>query len=264
MRVLLLLPLAAVLTGCEEPVAVFEAFELPRPVNMARVLGPAPLLLGQDTLALRLRYAPATGVTTFWVQTDSSDQSWFAARAFRYRGLYYLVENQPEDGYRIHAVRIGRGQVQGLGTGYRQMRALSEAVWQGRFPQLLSPAGDSMRLRYDRQRLRAFYTAQVEGFAPYAVVDESTASLRSDLIEAQAAAPSLYPNPASTTATLTLAESGAREVSLYTKQGQLLRSYLVSTASLALPVDDLPNGLYLVRVKQAGKASATLRLQVSH
>lgn len=264
MRIIFVLLLAGLLTACEEPTVRFEAFALPRPVNLARVLGPAPVLVGpQDTLALHLRFEPATGFTEFRVQTDSTEESWFRARAFRYRGLYYLVE-EGDAGYGVHAVRIGRGQVQGLGTGYRQMRALSKAAWQGHWPSLLV-AGDSMRLRFDRRQLREFYREQVEGSVRYQLAAVPAADSQKMTTNTPAPTPHLYPNPASTTVTVAVGSAGARQVQLFTAHGQLLRTYPVSTPQLTLPVAVLPSGAYLVRVHQMGQGRPTmLRLQVTH
>lgn len=269
MRLLIpLLSLLGPLTGCEEPTVTFDAFVLPQPVDMTRVLGPAPRLLGpQDTLALRLHFDAATGFTDFRLQNDSTMHSWLTARAFRFRGLYYLVENRPDDGYWVHAVRIRRGQVQGLGTSYRQMLALSEATWQGNWPQLLAPNGDSMRLRFDRQQLRTFYATQVANCATYQLV--VTPAARPHFVSSPPPVSglhlSLYPNPASSTATVLLGDAAAYHVQLYNEQGHLVRSYQVSSSQLVVPVAALRNGTYLVRINSAGKRpSTTLRLEVAH
>ncbi|WBO83541.1 T9SS type A sorting domain-containing protein [Hymenobacter yonginensis] len=268
---ILLLLLLGLLTGCEAPTTEFDVFALPRPVNLARVLGPAPVLLGeQDTLALRLQFDAATGFTSFALAGDSADENWFTARAFRFRGLYYLVEEQPDSGYWVHAVRIRRGQVQGLSTGYHQMLDLSQDARQGRWPGLVrfrALSGDSMRLRFDRRQLRAFYAAEVDSFATYRIATAPAAKPgpASAHTTSTAQSISLYPNPASTTATVNFGEAAARQVQLYNEQGQLLQAYTAASSQLALPVADLPNGTYLVRVTEAGKARpATLRLLVAH
>jgi Secretion system C-terminal sorting domain len=232
------------------------------------VLGPTPQLLGPlDTLALRLHFNAATGFTDFRLQNDSTTQSWFTARAFRFRGLYYLVEKRPDAGYWVHAVRIRRGQVQGLGTGYRQMLALSEAAWRGRWPQLLAPEGDSLRLRFDRQQLRAFYAAEVDNFATYRLAAAPTAQPHSapSATHISAPSPSLYPNPASTIATLSFSDAAPRTVQLHDMQGHLLHSYSAPTTWLTIPVADFRNGPYMLRVETLRKDQITsLRLVVAH
>ncbi|MBT9394734.1 T9SS type A sorting domain-containing protein [Hymenobacter sp. NST-14] len=270
--VLLLFLLVALLTGCEAPTTEFDAFPLPRAVNMARVLGPAPVLLGeQDTLALRLRFDPATGFTTFSLAGDSVQEEWFTARAFRFRGLYYLVEERPDSGCWVHAVRIRRGRVQGLGSGYAQMLAVSNGTRQGRWPALVrfrALSGDSLRLRFDRQQLRAFYAAEVDSFSVYRLA--SVPQVRTAARPAAAAAapmpwPKLYPNPAQTTATVDFGAAGARQVALCNELGQRLQSYPVAAAQLIVPVADLPDGAYLLRVQAPSAARpTTLRLQVAH
>lgn len=264
MRLLLPLLLIGLLSGCESPTVRFNTFVLPRAVNLVQVLGPEPLLLSShDTLALRLQFNTATGFTDFRLRTDSVAQPWFTARAFRYRGLYYLVEERPETGYWVHAVRIGRGQVQGLGTGYRQMQALSEAAWQGRWPHLLAPDGDTMRLRFDKKQLRTFYEAQIDGFAVYQLAAQHLPSplpTPTTLV----AAPTLYPNPANTTVTITCTEA-LRAVQLYDEKGRLLHEYPLSAAQLTIPVARLATGSYLVRVFPAGTGRPTTsRLAVAH
>jgi len=266
MRPLPLLLLLALLTSCEEPTATFEAFPLPRAVNMARVLGPAPLLLGpQDTLALRLHFDAATGLTNFAVAGDSVLEDWFTARAFRFRGLYYLVEEREDARYRVHAVRIRRGRVQGLGTGYRQMLALSQAAWQGRWPHLLTD-GDSMRLRFNRQQLRQFYTDEVAHFDTYRLAATPRAQAAAPGLALRAPQPmSVYPNPASTAATVVFRDTAARQVQLYDERGRLVQSYPTATNQLTFPVANLPAGAYLIHILSAGKSStATLRLAVAH
>ena len=264
MRITLpLLLLLALLTSCEDPTVRFDAFPLPRAVNLAQVLGPEPLLLGpSDTLALRLQFDAATGFTQFQLRTDSAAQPWLTARAFRFRGLYYLVEERPETGYWVHAVRIGRGKVQGLGTGYWQMRALSEAAWQGRWPRLLAPDGDSMHLRFDARELRAFYEEQANQAHAYRLATHSASSSPAPALPLPSA--TVYPNPASTEATVAFA-AAARTVRLYDERGQLLHQYPVSGAPLTIPVAELANGLYLVHVYRADqRRPAILRLVVAH
>ncbi|AHJ99227.1 hypothetical protein Hsw_3632 [Hymenobacter swuensis DY53] len=255
------------LTGCAEPPADFEAFKLPRPINMAQVLGNAPLLLGpQDTLMLRLRFDAATGYTEFSLQEDSTTHSWFIARAFRFRKLYYLVEERQNARYWVHAVRIRRGQVQGLGTGYRQMLDLSQAAWQGHWPQLLASNGDSMQLRFNRQQLRKFYTEEVDRFTTYRLATTSAgqaATPSADLTPTQSM--SLYPNPASTSATVVFKDTAAHLVQLYDERGRLLQSYATTENQLSFPVANLPAGTYLVRTRLAANgATLTLRLAVTH
>ncbi|WBA40602.1 T9SS type A sorting domain-containing protein [Hymenobacter canadensis] len=268
---ILLLLLLGLLTSCEAPTAEFDAFQLPRPVNLARVLGPTPVLLSNhDTLALRLQFDAATGFTSFALAGDSADENWFTARAFRFRGLYYLVEERPDSGCWVHAVRIRRGQVQGLGTGFAQMLDLSLAARQGRWPALVrfrSPDGDSVRLRFDRRQLRSFYVAEVDSFITYRLATAPAAGPRSTPVLAAGAVllPRLYPNPASTTATVDFGEAAARQVQLYDERGRLLQSYPVAASQLALPVAGLPNGTYSVRVQAPDKARpTTLRLLVAH
>ena len=267
MRIVLLLPGLQLLSSCEGPAASFDAFPLPRPVNLVHVLGSAPFLLGpSDTLALRLRFDAATGYTEFSLQEDSTTQSWFTARAFRFRKLYYLVEERPNARYWVHAVRIRRGQVQGLGTGYRQMLDLSQAVWQGHWPQLLAPNGDSMQLRFNRQQLRKFYTKEVDRFTTYRLATTSAsqaATPSADLTPIQLI--SLYPNPASTSATVVFKDTAAHLVQLYDERGRLLQSYATAANQLSLPVANLPAGTYLVRTQLAAKGpTLTLRLAVAH
>lgn len=262
MRIVLLF-LLTLLTGCESPTARFDTFRLPRAVNLIRELGPEPLLLGTtDTLALRLQFDAATGFTHLQLRTNSAAQPWFTARAFRFHGLYYLVEERPETGYWVHAVRIGRGQVQGLGTGYRQMQALSEAAWQGHWPQLLAPDGDSMRLRFDARQLRPFYEEQAAQAATYQLASRPASSGPAPALPVSA--PTVYPNPASTEATVA-STTAARTVQLYDERGRLLHEYPISAAQLTIPVAGLANGYYLVRILPAGPGRpTTVRLAVAH
>lgn len=267
MRILSLLLLLSLLTECQESTASFDAFPLPRAVNLARVLGPEPVLLGlQDTLALRLHFDAATGRTEFSMQEDSTMHSWFTARAFRFRGLYYLVEERSDARCWVQAVRIQLGQVQGLGTGYHQMQALSQAVWQGAWPQLLVSTDDSMRLRFNRQQLRKFYAEEVDRFTTYRLAGTSGAQAAARGANfTPARLISLYPNPASTSATVVFQDTAAHQVQLYDEQGRILQSYATAAHQQSFPVADLPAGTYLVRIQPAGGGPATmLRLAVAH
>ncbi|AII52539.1 T9SS type A sorting domain-containing protein [Hymenobacter sp. APR13] len=65
-------------------------------------------------------------------------------------------------------------------------------------------------------------------------------------------------------ATVDFGEAAARQVQLCNEQGRLLQSYTVAASQLALPVADLPNGTYLVRVQDSRQARpTTLRLLVA-
>jgi hypothetical protein len=266
------------LTGCEGesllPEASFDAVAACRPVNLARVLGSDITLLGRtDTVTLHLNFDPATGINTF---TAASADTLLTARAFRFRRLYHLVETFSDSSYWVHAVRIRRVEVQGLNTGYSQMYALSAAVKQGQWPELVrfhNAQNDSFRLRFDRRMLRDFYTAQVDSF-PVLRVQKSTVPRLKPATSAGVAAerftpaPSptiaIFPNPASTVATLTFDVEAPRTVRLYDLTGRCLYTWETVESRLQLPVRKLAAGSYLVRtcIKGANAAVVTTRLVV--
>lgn len=269
MRTVSFLGLVLLLAGCEGtsgPEAQFDPVAVRRPLNLARKLGPALTLAGvNDTFQLRLTFDGATGRTIF---TTPTDDTVLVARVFRFRGLYYLVESGTHGADWVHAARIGRGQVQGLGTGYEQMRALSEQTRNGAFSELVrfrSAANDSLRLRFDRRQLRSFYAAQLDSLPIYRLLgaEHPTAPAEGPAPPA-AAGLGPYPNPAQQQTTLDFPTAANRLVTLYNNQGYAIRTFPATDARLTFSVADLPAGNYVVRISgaDAGVAPLVRRLLV--
>ncbi|MCR5888541.1 T9SS type A sorting domain-containing protein [Hymenobacter sp. J193] len=252
------------------PTARFDAFPISRPQNLTRLLGSRVTLISpQDTLALEITFDPHTGLNTL---RQGATDTMLTADVFRFRGLYYFVESLGDSSCWVHAVRIERGQVQGLNTGYWQMDSLTSLVKQNAWPELVryhSAARDSFRLRFDRRVLRKFYAGQPGIFPIYRVQPQSTAQ-RALVTQPHTTAPdtsiSLYPNPASRQATLDFGTAADREVQVYTTQGGLIKTYSVKASLFVLPVAELPAATYLVRITSmnSSKPGRTLRLLVQH
>lgn len=227
--VLLLLAAVGLLSSCEngfDPGVAFDRFPVPKPVNLARVIGTEVTLLGShDTLHLALRFDPDTKRNTVTDQADSSQL--LDAWAFRYRRLYYLVEPQRDSGCWVHAVRIRGRQIQGLGTGYQQMRDLAGAVRRGYAPGLVrfrQASADSMRLRFNGAELWSFYQTEVDSFPTYRIqVNRSATPERRLSVARSSGGPYCYPNPASTTTTLHFTTAETRTIQLYDMRGHCNR-----------------------------------------
>ncbi|MDU0369410.1 T9SS type A sorting domain-containing protein [Hymenobacter endophyticus] len=252
------------------PAASFDPIVGQRPVNLARVLGPDVTLLGSaDTLRLRISFAPASGITTI-VAADSSQNPLYV-RAFRFRGYYYLVETLPDARQWVHAVRIRRNTVQGLGTGLLQMENLSHLVQQGHWPELVryrNAKNDSIRLRFSRKTLRTFFEAQADSLPLYRIQPPTKPEVvPRGVANGLPATPtySVYPNPAQLEATVEFGSNVQRVIRLYTTAGVLLHTYSTSTHQLTFSVAHLPAGTYVLRVLTgAAGAAAPLRLVVMH
>ncbi|PJJ59642.1 T9SS type A sorting domain-containing protein [Hymenobacter chitinivorans] len=259
--------LGLLLTSCDGPAARFDTFAVTRPINLARQLGSEVTLLGlQDTLQLRLNFDPGSGTTLVTRAQDSTVV--LEARIFARRGLYYAVEDL-KSGCWVHALRIGKGQVQGLATGYKQMEDLSTLVQHGSFPELVryrSLSDDSIRLRFEARPLRRFYLAELDSFPTYRLAPASSAvaAAKATAATAEPDRPSLYPNPAATTTTLRCATAAPRTVRVYNHTGQLVHTVAALEAYTTIPVQDLPAGTYVVRVTQPAQPAYTTRLLVQH
>ncbi len=79
---------------------------------------------------------------------------------------------------------------------------------------------------------------------------------------------SVYPNPAQTAATITFSQPimAPCKVELLTLTGQLLRSqeFEVGSSTLSLPILDLPNGCYFVRVSGTNLPVSIKKLSIVH
>ncbi|WP_019946200.1 T9SS type A sorting domain-containing protein [Hymenobacter aerophilus] len=267
MRTLCFLGLVILLAGCDgqsNPKAQFDPIAVKRPLNMTRKLSDEFTLVSpDDTLELRLAFDAATGRNTFITSTADTV---LTARVFRFRGLYYFVETGSDGANWVHAARIGRGQVQGLNTGYRQMIALSGQVQQGNFSELVrfrNASNDSLRLRFDRRQLRNFYAAQLDSLPVYRLQTRESRS-----IPAEALAPSVapvvgpYPNPARQQASLDFAIAADRLVTLCDEHGRLLRTFSAVGRRLTFSVADLPTGNYIVRIREGNGGAAPLALRL--
>lgn len=268
---LLLLAAVGLLSSCEngsDPGAAFDSFSVPKPVNLVRVIGPDITLLGKhDTLRLALQFDPVTERNIIICPADSSQL--LDAWAFRYRRLYYLVEPQADSGCWVHAVRIRGKQIQGLGTGYQQMRELAGAVRRGYAPSLVrfrQASADSMRLRFNSAELQSFYQTEVDSFPIYRMqVNRFATPARQPTVARSSGGPYCYPNPASTTTTLHFTTAETRTIQLYDMRGQLQQVYHTRMRELRVPVELLASGTYIVRSFSADSKSAeTMRLMVSH
>lgn len=264
MRCLLfLLAFGVLLSSCDGPAARFDQFTVARPINLSQELGPTVTLLNsEDTLQLRLQFAPTTGTTLI---TNAQDSAVFLeARIFYQRGLYYAVEDQ-QSGCWVHALRIRKGQIQGLATGFKQMEDLSALVQHGSFSELVryrSFSDDSIRLRFSAQPLRRFYLAELDSFPSYRIV---TSQPRVAAVPPAAKASiSVYPNPATSHATLTFGTSATRSVQVYSAQGQLVHTVLTQGLRQEVVVQNWPAGNYIVRVSTPAATTQTARLLVQH
>lgn len=260
MRFFLYLVVYLLLSSCDgaligwQPAATFDPVAVPRPANLARVLGPAMTLVGPtDTLHLRVSFAPTTGVTTF--VAAGSTQDTLRVRAFRFRGYYYLVETLPNTRQLVHAVRIRRGSVQGLGTGPEQMSALSRLVQKGEWPELVryrNPGNDSICVRFDKKTLRLFFEAQADSLPIYRIQPATSGAARTTrpvgVPLPAVSSYSVYPNPAQMEATVSFGSDARRVTQLYSAAGVLLRTYPTDASQLTFPVEHLPAGTYIVRV----------------
>lgn len=278
MRFFAYLSMYLLLSGCDgaviswQPAASFDPVAVPRPANLARVLGPDVTLVGMaDTLHLRVSFAPSTGITTF--AAADSTQDTLHVRAFRFRGYYYLVETMPDARQWVHAVRIRRGTVQGLGTGLEQMSALSRQVQQGLWSELVryrNAGNDSLCLRFDRKTLRPFFEAQADSSPVYRIqrsirVDAARNTASEGYSFSASPRYSVYPNPAHTEATVNFGSAAQRVTQLYSAVGTLLHTYPTQAGQLILSVEQLPAGTYTLRILTGpNKASDYLRLLVVH
>jgi|GEM_PF-5111459 len=275
---LVLLPVL-LLTACELPPETeilappvrFDAFAPRRLVNLEKVLGSDITLLGPDTLQLHVRFDAATrrNVITAPDSTEVLD-----AQVFRYRRLYYAVERGTSTGYWVHALRIRGRQVQGLTDVYRQMWDLSAAVQRGGWPELVryrSADEDSICLRFDAKTLRPFYQAELDSLPSYELARpprtppaaaEPTTEPEAEARPAPAV--SLYPNPAATQVTLSFGTPAARTVQLYDPAGRLVQTITTQSATLEMPVRDLAEGVYTLRISGGSRAIQSLRLMVKH
>ncbi|WP_190242456.1 T9SS type A sorting domain-containing protein [Hymenobacter lapidiphilus] len=227
---------------------------------MAKKLGPNLTLAGpDDTLRLHLAFDVAMGSNIF---TTPADDTVLVARVFRFRGLYYFVQTTHEGAHWVHAMRISRGQVQGFGTGYEQVLALSRRVKVGDFPELVrfrNAANDSLRLRFDKRQLRPFYVAQLDSIPAYKLLTtEPLPGPAKASVPPVAAIIGPYPNPAREQTTLSFATAANRLVTLYDNQGRRLRTLPTTGSRLTFSVADLPAGNYVVRISWPDSAAAPL------
>jgi Secretion system C-terminal sorting domain len=261
---------ACTLAACETPPAV--RFE-PRPPlaaghNLVDVLGPGGRLLGPDTTQFVLRYDPRTQLNLFSMVRAADTVPWFAARAFRYRGLYYLVTPGRDSASSwVHAARITRRSVQGLRTDYQQMKDLSAAVEGGQFAELVrfrSFSADSVVLRFDKAALHRFYRTLPNSFPAYRLEKAGSAPAAAPLPEYPSAGTfSLHPNPAAQAVTVTFAAPEARTIHVLDAAGRTVRTHPTSAATTQIELDNLAPGSYLLRVTSAyGPVLHTQRLEV--
>jgi hypothetical protein len=74
----------------------------------------------------------------------------------------------------------------------------------------------------------------------------------------------VYPNPANDVLHFELGEGLAEQIEVRNLGGQLLRRIPVTTSQVQLPVADLPNGFYLVRVVGHGDTARHLKISIQH
>lgn len=285
-----LLPFAALiclgLNGCYRKQEVtpspypFDNAPTKHRLNLVRLLGEEVVLASAtDTIALRIGFEPATRISTI-----TSPDNHLTTRGWvtRYRGAFYFTELLPDSTYYVHSWRRDRHTVQGLLDGYAQMTRLTEAIDQGRYPELTRRhAPDStIHLRYEAQVLRPFYEAELARLPVYrrlkpewpltgrsatppsvaaaTALKPDTAPPATGLIRA------LYPNPAHTQVTVQLPDSMRGTLRLLGPDGTTVLTQ-PATATARLRVAALPIGTYTLHVQQAGTGRvAARRLVVRH
>nr|WP_262908630.1 T9SS type A sorting domain-containing protein [Hymenobacter translucens] len=148
------------------------------------------------------------------------------------------------------------------------MEDLSTVVQQGGLGELVryrSLRDDSICLRFDAGRLRRFYRTELDSFPSYRLVANQSGRRATDAkADASVTAVSLYPNPATSRATLTFGTAAIRTVQLYSSQGRLVQTLSASGSSKELAVQELPAGTYLVRISSPSADVQTRRLLVEH
>ncbi|GAB3233814.1 hypothetical protein GCM10027346_22210 [Hymenobacter seoulensis] len=256
--------LLGLLAACSDPAARFDEFAIHHPINLARHLGSAPALVGKhDTLTLHVRFDPTSGHSL--ITAEPLGDTLLFAPVWRYKQLYYVMERLRTTGCWVYGMQIKRGQVRGLNTGYKQMIDLTQLVKQEHFNDLVryqNVAGDSIRLRFDKAVLHSFYVAELDSVPVYRIL-----SVRDQpAVAASAIQPALFPNPASTTTTLTLQEGSVYTVFLYDSNGEQLNTWRTSASQLSLSVRELKAGTYLVRSVSGDnrRQAYTSRLVVEH
>lgn len=253
MRTFCFLALLILLTGCDGssgPEAQFDPIAVKRPLNLAKQLGSDLTFAdANDTFRLHLAFNAVTGHNTF---TTPAADTVLVAKVSRFRGLYYFVESNSNGAYWVHAARISHRQVQGLGTGYEQMQALSKQVRNGAFSELVrfrNAANDSVRLRFDRRRLRSFYVAQLDSTSTYSLLPPTLPTAPAEAsTPPKVAVRGPYPNPAQEQVTLNFAAAANHLVTLYNSQGHHLKTLTSTSSRLTFSVGDLPAGNYVIRI----------------
>ncbi|MBC8084255.1 MAG: T9SS type A sorting domain-containing protein [Hymenobacter sp.] len=260
--------------GCAEmngllewpPPVSFDRYSVRQPLDLTQVLGrEARLLSAQDTLELRVRYDSATGLNLITDATtgDTLQRVWVT----RHRQLHYFIWPINDTCYWVHAVRIRRGQVQGLTDASRQIKHLEQAVRAGRFAHLVryqDSATGVLRLRFEPKALRKFYTTVLDSLPSYRMGPRlnRAATVRSASSPTPHPEPllqALYPNPATGAVTLRLASRRSCEVTIFMITGELVQVSPVLTAASTLDVRQLPAGRYVVRVRESGTGRTASR-----
>ncbi|WP_170172468.1 T9SS type A sorting domain-containing protein [Hymenobacter rigui] len=198
-------------------------------------------------------------LNSFSLVTAADTVPWFAARAFRYRGLYYLVTpGRDSVSSWVHAARITTRRVQGLGTDYSQMQDLSAAVKDGQFAELVrfrNFSADSVVLRFDKAALHRFYRTLPDSFPTYRVVPGRAAVSAPTAARKQPVNHSftVYPNPATEAATVQFTQPAPRTIQVLDEAGREILVVPSSETVVNLPLSNVKAGSYLVRVA-AGQA----------
>jgi hypothetical protein len=182
---------------------------------------------------------------------------WFSAQAFRYRGLYYLVTPSCDAGSSwVHAARITKHTVQGLGTDYSQMADLSATVEAGGFADLVefrSFSADSVVLQFEKATLHRFYRTLPDSFPIYRLEapDSTPGSPITPKNSSSADAFSVYPNPATQAVTADFSTPRARTIHILDAAGHEVLAAPCSTATVTLSLAHLNTGSYIIRVAVA-------------
>ena len=240
------------------PSVYFEPYAVRHPLNLTRVLGEKVQLVSiQDTLAMHIVYEPTTGLNllTNAANGDTLQRVWVT----HYRRLYYFTWPINDTCYWVHAVRIRRGQVQGITDPYEQMKQLEHAIRTGRFPEILRHQDSikgTMRLQFNRNVLRRFYAATLDSLPVYHIASylpkpDSPPPPVAAQLPPTTTAPllrNLYPNPATDVVHVTLASSSPCKLSVFDMAGRLMLATPAIPAVSILDVHQLPAGRYVVRI----------------
>lgn len=262
---LLTLPLASCeREGSGDFIQSYFTEEFPgKATDLSKRLGSTLAVLdGNDTIRMIITYEKASGKN--FITDTSAEDTLFAGKVYKYRGLYYFSRKVEDSVYLISAVKVKKDQIQGLGTEFLQMNTMARELEMNpasKLAGLVQKNKPAYALKPDREILSGYFSSMIDSLTPLKRIsfrDTKSASTSQDPVipvtGIQAFIPdtplvsTVYPNPVHDVLNLKMKFPAQYHVALLNEKQEVVLQERFNSDHWLILMDHIPSGPYILRL----------------